>query len=103
MLHLNQKEAEGFYAVHKDKPFFDTLVNFMSSAPCIPMVLEKENAVSAFREIIGATNPADAAKGTFRKLYAQDVQRNTVHGSDSEENAQKEIAFFFPLMEIMEC
>ncbi|HCK99225.1 MAG TPA: nucleoside-diphosphate kinase [Candidatus Marinimicrobia bacterium] len=100
MVHLNPAEARRFYAVHEGKPFFDELINFMTSGPCIPLVLEKENAVFAFREIIGATDPAKAAKDTLRKLYAESVQRNVVHGSDSEENAQKEIAFFFSLMEI---
>jgi len=100
MVHLSPAEARRFYAVHEGKSFFDELINFMTSCPCIPLVLEKENAVFDFRKIIGATDPAKAAKDTLRKLYAESVQRNAVHGSDSEENAQKEIAFFFSLMEI---
>lgn len=103
MLHLSKTDTENFYAVHKGKPFYDELIEYMSSGPCIPMVLEKENAVEAFREAIGATDPTKAADNTLRKLYAQNTQRNTVHGSDSEENAQKEIAFFFPLKEIISC
>jgi nucleoside-diphosphate kinase len=100
MVHLRPVEARRFYAVHEGKSFFDELINFMTSGPCIPLVLEKKNAVFDFRKIIGATDPAKAAEDTLRKLYAESVQRNTVHGSDSEENAQKEIAFFFSLMEI---
>ncbi|MDO9548615.1 MAG: nucleoside-diphosphate kinase [Candidatus Marinimicrobia bacterium] len=101
MLHMSKADAERFYAVHKGKPFYDELLEYMSSGPCIPMVLEKENAVEAFREAIGTTDPRKAAENTLRRLYAKNMQRNTVHGSDSEENAQKEIAFFFPLKEIM--
>lgn len=100
MTHLTKIEAEEFYAIHKGKPFFNELINFMTSGPCIPMVLEKNNAVQSFRETIGATDPSKAADNTLRKLYAESVQRNTVHGSDSDKNAQKEIAFFFSLMEI---
>ncbi|MBU0713598.1 nucleoside-diphosphate kinase [bacterium] len=96
-LHLTEPEAERFYAVHKGKDFYDELIEYMSSGPCIPMVLEKENAVETFREIIGTTDPKEAAENTLRRLYAKTTQRNTVHGSDSDENAQKEIAFFFPL------
>ncbi len=103
LFYLTKVEAEGFYAVHKGKPFYDELIEYMSSGPCIPMVLEKENAVENFREVIGATDPREAAENTLRKLYAKSTQRNTVHGSDSEENAQKEIAFFFPLKEIISC
>jgi len=101
MIHLTKIEAEEFYAIHKDKPFFNDLISFMTSGPCIPLVLEKNNAVQSFRETIGATDPSKAADNTLRKLYAESVQRNTVHGSDSDKNAQKEIAFFFSLMEIM--
>lgn len=103
LFYLTKVEAEGFYAVHKGKPFYDELIEYMSSGPCIPMVLEKENAVKSFREVIGATDPREAAENTLRKLYAKSTQLNTVHGSDSEENAQKEIAFFFPLKEIISC
>lgn len=101
MFRLSRSEAEAFYTIHKGKPFFQGLVRYMSSGPCISMVLEKENAVNAFRTAIGATDPQKAAENTLRRLYAESVQRNTVHGSDSKENAQKEIAFFFPLMEII--
>ncbi|MCK4715804.1 MAG: nucleoside-diphosphate kinase [Candidatus Marinimicrobia bacterium] len=101
MIHLTKVEAEGFYAIHKGKPFFNELINFMTSGTCIPMVLEKNNAVQSFRETIGATDPSKAADNTLRKLYAESVQRNIVHGSDSDKNSQKEIAFFFSLMEIM--
>jgi len=101
MIHLTKVEAEEFYAIHKGKPFFNELISFMTSGPCIPMVLEKNDAVQSFRETIGATDPSKAADNTLRKLYAENVQQNTVHGSDSDENAQKEIAFFFSLMEIM--
>ncbi|MBL7067030.1 MAG: nucleoside-diphosphate kinase [Candidatus Marinimicrobia bacterium] len=100
MVHLTKVEAEGLYAIHKGKPFFSELINFMTSGPCIPMVLEKNDAVQSFRETIGATDPSKAADNTLRKLYAESVQRNIVHGSDSDKNAQKEIAFFFSLMEI---
>ncbi|MBU4444411.1 MAG: nucleoside-diphosphate kinase [Candidatus Marinimicrobia bacterium] len=100
IVHLNKVDVEGFYAIHKGKPFFNELINFMTSGPCIPMVLEKNDAVQSFRETIGATDPSKAADNTLRKLYAESVQRNIVHGSDSDKNAQKEIAFFFSLMEI---
>lgn len=92
---LTTVDAEKFYAVHKDKPFYSELVDFMTSGPCMPMVLEHENAVSYFREVIGATNPEEAAEDTVRKLYAESLQNNAIHGSDSPENAQKEISFFF--------
>lgn len=97
---LTRKRAEDFYAVHRDKPFFDDLVEFMSSGPCVVMVLEKDEAVDEFRDVIGATDPKKAGNGTIRKEFAQDVQRNAVHGSDSEKTAAKEIAFFFPTIEI---
>jgi nucleoside-diphosphate kinase len=92
---LSTQDAEKFYEVHKDKPFYRELVDFMTSGPCMPMVLEHENAVSYFREVIGATNPEEAAEGTVRKLYAESLQNNAIHGSDSPENARKEISFFF--------
>lgn len=97
---LSQKEAEGFYAVHKERPFFKDLVNFMISGPVVLMVLEGENAVLANREIMGATNPANAAPGTIRKDFATSIDQNTVHGSDSLENAKIEIAYFFRETEI---
>jgi nucleoside-diphosphate kinase len=97
---LSQKEAEGFYAVHKARPFFKDLVNFMISGPVVLMVLEGENAVLANRDIMGATNPANAAPGTIRKDFATSIDQNTVHGSDSLENAKIEIAYFFRDTEI---
>jgi nucleoside-diphosphate kinase len=92
---LSRREAEGFYAVHAARPFFGELCDFMSSGPCVVMVLEGENAIARNREIMGATNPASAAPGTLRKLYADSVGENAVHGSDSAENAKIEIAYFF--------
>jgi len=100
MQHLSQREAEGFYAVHKARPFFRDLVTFMTSGPVLLMVLEGENAVARNREIMGATNPANAAPGTIRKDFATDVEKNTVHGSDSPETAKVEIAYFFRETEI---
>lgn len=97
---LSQKEAEGFYAVHKARPFFKDLVSFMVSGPVVLMVLEGENAVLANREIMGATNPAQAAAGTIRKDFATSIDKNTVHGSDSLENAKIEVAYFFRETEI---
>ncbi len=96
MEHLRDTSAKRFYEVHKERPFYGDLVAFMTSGPCIPMVLERENAILGLREFIGATNPAQAAEGTVRKLYASDVQNNAVHASDSGESAVKEIAHFFP-------
>jgi nucleoside-diphosphate kinase len=98
--HLSQAQAEGFYAVHKERPFFKDLVQFMISGPVVLMVLEGENAVLANRDIMGATNPANAAPGTIRKDFATSIDKNTVHGSDSLENAAKEIAYFFRETEI---
>jgi nucleoside-diphosphate kinase len=93
---LSQPEAEAFYEVHRGRPFYAELVSFMSSGPCFPMALEKDDAVAAFRRTIGSTDPAEATAGTIRKLYAESKGRNAVHGSDSDENAAREIAFFFP-------
>lgn len=93
--HLRKEDAEAFYAIHKERPFFEGLVTFMSSGPIIAAVLEKENAVEDFRKLIGSTNPADAAEGTIRKMFATSIQFNAVHGSDSDENAQIEANFFF--------
>jgi nucleoside-diphosphate kinase len=98
--HLSQAQAEGFYAVHKARPFFKDLVSFMISGPVVLMVLEGENAVAANREIMGATNPANAAPGTIRRDFATSIDQNTVHGSDSLENAKIEIAYFFRETEI---
>jgi nucleoside-diphosphate kinase len=95
VLHLTQKQAGEFYAVHRERPFYGELVTFMTSGPCMPMVLEKANAVLALRDAIGATDPAEAAAGTVRKLYAESKGRNAIHASDSDENAQREAGFFF--------
>jgi nucleoside-diphosphate kinase len=96
MVRLSQREAEGFYAVHSERPFFGELTAFMSSGPCVPIVLEKENAVADFRTLIGATNPAEAAEGTIRRAFADSMGENIVHGSDSVENGQLEGNYFFP-------
>ena len=101
MLHLSKREAEGFYAVHRERPFFEELTTFMSSGPVVVSVLEGENAVAYHREIMGATNPAEAAEGTIRKDFAQSIGENTVHGSDSLENAAIEIAYFFAQPELV--
>ncbi|HET9155108.1 MAG TPA: nucleoside-diphosphate kinase [Myxococcaceae bacterium] len=100
MQYLSQRDAEGFYAVHKARPFFKDLVSFMTSGPVVLMVLEGENAIAKNREVMGATNPTNAAPGTIRKDFATDVEKNTVHGSDSPENAKIEIAYFFRDTEI---
>ncbi len=102
MVKLTKDTAGGFYEVHKERPFFNDLLNFMTSGPCVPMVLEKENAVAEFRKLIGATNPEEAEEGTIRKLFADNVEQNIVHGSDSDENAAKEIAHFFSRKELLE-
>ena len=94
-IRLSRADAEGFYAVHKERPFFGSLCEFMTSGPVVVQVLEGENAVARNREIMGATNPADAADGTIRKDFAESIEANSVHGSDSPENAATEIAFFF--------
>jgi len=94
-LQLSKKQAEDFYAVHKERPFYQELVSFMCSGPVIVQVLEKENAIADNRKLMGATNPADAEEGTIRKLYATNVEANAVHGSDSPDNAKTEISFFF--------
>ena len=96
MTHLSRTEAEGFYAVHKARPFFADLVKFMTSGPVVLMVLEGEAAVSKNRDIMGATDPAKAAEGTLRKDFASNIEKNTVHGSDSLENAKIEVSYFFP-------
>jgi nucleoside-diphosphate kinase len=98
---LSEGQAEGFYAVHKERPFFRDLVNFMITGPVVVQVLEGENAVAAYRDIMGATNPANAADGTIRKLFAESIEANSVHGSDSLENAAREIEFFFTDQEIV--
>lgn len=101
MLKLTPEQAKAFYYVHREKSFYNDLVNFMSSGKIVAMVLEKENAVSDFRELIGATDPKEAKEGTIRKLYADNKQENIVHGSDSPENAKIEISFFFPEGELI--
>lgn len=101
MITMSKAEAEGFYAVHEDKPFFDDLTDFMSSGPCIPVVLEKENAIEDFRSLIGATDPEEADDGTIRSDFADSIEQNIVHGSDSPENGRKETAYFFPEHEIV--
>ncbi len=100
MIRLTRQTAGAFYAVHKGRPFYDGLVEFMASGPCVPLALEKENAVQDFRSLIGATDPKDAAAGTIRKLYADNKGENIVHGSDSAENGRLEVAFFFSEREI---
>lgn len=100
-LHLTQAQAEAFYGVHRERPFFGELVEFMTRSPVVVMCLEGANAVQKNRDIMGATNPAEAADGTIRKLFANSIGENTVHGSDSLENAQKEVAFFFAESEIL--
>jgi nucleoside-diphosphate kinase len=94
-IRMTRDQAEGFYAVHREQPFFNDLVSFMISGPVVVQVLEGDNAVAKNREVMGATNPADAADGTIRKLHAESIEANSVHGSDSPENAATEIAFFF--------
>ena len=101
VLQLTKKQAGEFYAVHKGRPFYDELVQFMTSGPCMPLVLEKANAVLALRDAIGATDPAEAAAGTVRKLYAESKGRNAIHASDSDENAAREARFFFAETELL--
>ena len=96
---LSKEKAEEFYAIHKERGFFGDLIKFMTEGPIIAAVLEKENAVEDFRKLIGATNPANAAEGTIRKLYAKDIERNAIHGSDSDENAAIEASFHFSGLE----
>ena len=100
MLHMNKEQAQGFYAVHKERPFFNDLVNFMTSGPVMVQVLEGENAIMKNREIMGATNPAEAAAGTIRADFADSLEANAVHGSDAPETAAEEIAYFFTESEI---
>ena len=100
-VHLSKREAEGFYAVHKERPFFGELVDFMISGPVVVQVLEGEDAVKRNRDVMGATNPADADEGTIRKTFAESIEANSVHGSDSDENAKTEIAFFFDESELV--
>jgi nucleoside-diphosphate kinase len=95
VVHMTKPQAEEFYGVHRGRPFFGELVAFMSSAPCMPLILVKDNAVHALRDVIGATDPAEAAEGTVRKLYAESKGKNAIHASDSDENAHRESRFFF--------
>jgi nucleoside-diphosphate kinase len=100
MTKLSQSQAEGFYAVHKERPFFSSLVKFMTEGPVIVMALEREDAVKKLREVMGATNPANAAEGTVRKLYAESIERNAIHGSDAPETAAEELRYFFTTVEL---
>jgi nucleoside-diphosphate kinase len=101
LMQLSQPQAREFYAVHRERPFYDSLVGFMTSGPCIPVLLERDNAVARLREVIGATDPGDAEEGTIRKLFAESKERNTIHASDSAENAQREGAFFFAAADLL--
>ena len=98
---LSEGQAEGFYAIHKDRPFFRDLVGFMTSGPVVVQVLEGDNAMARYRDVMGATNPTNAAEGTIRKRFSESIEANSVHGSDSLENAEREIAFFFTDPEIV--
>jgi len=100
MVHLSKGEAEGFYAVHRGKPFYDSLTDFMSSGPCVLLILEGLEAIAKNRELMGATNPKDAAPGTIRREFAANIERNIVHGSDAPETAAFEIGYFFNALEI---
>lgn len=101
LIHQEKKQAEGFYAVHAGKGFYEELTEFMSSGPCVVLALEKEDAVKAWRDLMGATNPAEAAAGTLRKEFATSIGENAVHGSDSDENAAIEISYFFSKLELV--
>jgi nucleoside-diphosphate kinase len=101
MLHLSREEAAGFYAVHQGKPFFNSLLSYISSGPVLVMALEGENAIQRLRELMGATDPSKAAAGTIRKLYATSVERNAIHGSDGLETARTEITYFFNALELV--
>lgn len=101
IIHMNESEAGEFYAIHRERPFFQSLTQFMTSGPCMPMVLEQENAVAELRRTIGATDPKEAEEGTVRKLFAESKERNAIHASDSDENADREARFFFSEAEIV--
>lgn len=101
MLRLTQTQAEGFYAIHKERPFYSDLVAYMTSGPVWVLALERENAVKHLRQVMGATNPQEADEGSIRKLYGESIERNAIHGSDSNENAAIELAFFFPSAEFL--
>jgi nucleoside-diphosphate kinase len=95
MLHISKRQAEGFYAVHASKPFFESLTTFMSAGPVVVLALERDGAIATWRELVGATNPANAAAGTIRKKWAESIERNAVHGSDAEDTARFELSYFF--------
>ena len=101
VMRLSETQAQAFYSVHKERPFFSPLVRFMTSGKCMPMVLERADAVASLRKTIGATDPAEAEAGTVRKLYAESKERNAIHASDSDENAERESRFFFPEVELV--
>ncbi|MFP4035253.1 MAG: nucleoside-diphosphate kinase [Desulfovermiculus sp.] len=101
MLHMTKSQAQGFYAVHKERPFFDSLTEYMSSGPVVVAVLEGANAITRYREIMGATNPSEAAQGTIRNRLGQDIEKNSVHGSDGPDTAVQEISYFFNQLEVM--
>jgi len=101
LVHLTKAQAEGFYYVHKERPFFGSLVEFMSEGPIVPMVLEADNAIEKLRKVMGATDPAKADAGTIRKLFATNIERNAIHGSDGPDTAAFEIAYFFNRLEIL--
>lgn len=103
VLRLTEAQAGAFYEVHRERPFFGSLTRFMTSGPCLPMVLERDDAVAALRRTIGATDPAEADDGTVRKLFAESKERNAIHASDSDENAEREAAFFFSRTELLEA
>lgn len=102
MLHITKKEAEGFYAVHADKPFFESLTNFMSSGPIVVIALEREVAIKAWRDLMGPTNPANASEGTLRKKWGTSIERNATHGSDAEDTASFELSYFFAGYELVQ-
>ena len=101
VLHLSREQAQAFYEVHAQRPFYGSLVEFMTSGPCMPLALEREDAVPYLRQVMGATDPAKADEGTIRKLFATSIEKNAIHGSDSAENAEKELAFFFSRAELL--
>jgi len=101
VMRLTEPQAGAFYEVHKERPFYGSLVRFMTSGPCMPIILERDNAVAALRETIGATDPAEAAEGTVRKIYAESKEKNAIHASDSDENAARESRFFFAEVEVI--
>ena len=100
MVHLTLPQAEGFYAVHRERPFFPSLTKFMTEGPIVPMILERDNAILQLRDTMGATNPANAAAGTIRKLYAESIERNCIHGSDGPDTARFEMSYFFNAFEV---